>query len=127
MNKCWGTATNEYSAMDNEQFGPDFVLLPFSEQSAAYDIILAYIVTRNKSNAMVHPYDLRNISSSFYFYNLMCPSDPEVRKDALNDAANNTIKQGRQNIMSFRGDVIGRNEFGASHGTPGDCKSSDIH
>jgi prepilin-type processing-associated H-X9-DG protein len=103
------SVTNEYSRMDEERFGSSFFMLPFLEQVTVYNDALSVVKTKNDAGNYCYPYNLPDVTIPSF----CCPSDPESRKTAL------TVTHGRTNIMTCRGDILGRNEYYSGNSAPG--------
>jgi prepilin-type processing-associated H-X9-DG protein len=95
--------------MNDERFGSSFFLLPFLEQVTNYNSALSAVKAKNDAGNFCSPYNLSAVNIPSF----CCPSDPESRKNAFD------LNQGRTNIMTCRGDIIGRNEYSSSNSTPG--------
>lgn len=106
--------------MDNEHFGSSFFMLPFIERSSEYEAIKSWLTNEPDVNAHKPPFIHRAGAGVGFVSTFCCPSDANSRTNAHYITGG---IQGRTNIVTCRGDVLGRNEFsgtGASAPTHAD-------
>ena len=103
----YATSTDRYAVMETEHFGSSFSMLPYLEQTPLYDSILGLVQTKNNASTICYTYNVHELGVKVQISSLVCPSDPNGTADALN-----TVNpQGRTNIMTCRGDIVGRNSY----------------